>query len=269
MSQHGFAELQKRLEPLRERLLVHPLYASLRTASDVRIFMSLHVFAVWDFMSLLKALQRELTCLDEVWRPKGDSNLRRFINEIVLGEESDAVAGGYTSHFEMYVDAVRQAGGSTAAIDAVMSRIDAGDDVFAALGAAPTPARRFSSATFEVVRTGSLPAIAAAFTLGREEVIPAMFTELVRDLHRQGHADTSILIDYLERHIELDGDQHGPLAARLLSTVCGDDADKWGEAEKAAAAALRARIELWDGVLAALSDAQASSGTPAADATSR
>jgi hypothetical protein len=264
MNQPGFAELQRRLQPLRERLLAHPVYAALRTSQDLCTFLSLHVFAVWDFMSLLKALQRRLTSLDEVWRPVGDRDARRLINEIVLGEESDEVQGCYVSHFEMYVDAIRQAGGSTAAIDAVFARLDAGDDVLTALSAAPVAARRFSTTTFEVVRSGSLPAIAAAFTLGREDVIPSMFTELVRDLHRQGRADTSLLVDYLDRHIELDGDHHGPMAARLLASVCGDDQGRWREAEQAAAAALRARIALWDGVLAALVGQ-----APTGDATSR
>jgi len=255
------AELQQRLQPLRERLLAHPVYASLRTLEDLHTFLSLHVFAVWDFMSLLKALQRELTCVHEVWRPVGDRAARRLINEIVLGEESDEVGGGFTSHFEMYVEAIRQAGGSTEHIDAVLARLQAGEEVSAALTSAPACARRFSQETFAVVQSRSLPAIAASFTIGREDVIPAMFTELVRDLQRQGRADTSILIDYLERHIELDGDHHGPMAARLLAGVCGDDDDKWRQAEQAAGDALRARIALWDGVLAALDGREAADQT--------
>ena len=119
-------------------------------------------------------------------------------------------------------------------------------------GSAPAPARRFATTTFEVVRSGSLPAIAASFTLGREDVIPSMFTELVRDLHRQGHADTTLLIEYLERHVEVDGEEHGPMAAQLLANVCGDDDDAWRRAEQAAVDALTARLGLWDGVVEAL-----------------
>ena len=247
-----FLELQRRLQPLRERLMSHPVYGSLRDLSGLHKFMSLHVFAVWDFMSLLKALQRNLTCVDEVWRPVGDAASRRLINEIVFGEESDEVGGGVTSHFEMYVAAIRQCGGSTADIDAVLAKVDAGEDVLRALLGAPAPARRFATTTFEVVRSGSLPAIAASFTLGREDVIPSMFTELVRDLHSQGHADTTILIEYLERHVEVDGEEHGPMAAQLLANVCGDDDDAWRRAEQAAVDALTARLGLWDGVVEAL-----------------
>ena len=113
MNNPGYAELQSRLRPLRERLLRHPVYDSLRTADDLRVFMSLHVFAVWDFMSLVKALQRELTCTDEVWRPKGSRSARRLVNEIVLAEESDDLGGSYASHYELYREAAKQVGGST------------------------------------------------------------------------------------------------------------------------------------------------------------
>jgi len=252
MATPRFVELQRRLQPLRDRLVSHPVYGSLHSLEDLHVFLSLHVFAVWDFMSLLKALQRRLTCVDEVWRPVGEPASRRLINEIVLGEESDEIAGAFTSHFEMYVAAIRQCGGSTEHIDGVLSRLEAGQDVLQALAAAPAPARRFSTVTFEAVRSESLAATAAAFTLGREDVIPSMFTELVRDLHRQGRANTSLLIDYLERHVEVDGEEHGPMAAQLLSNVCGQDEQRWLEAERAAGDALRARLGLWDGVVEAL-----------------
>jgi len=236
--------------------MAHPVYGSLHDLHGLHKFMSLHVFAVWDFMSLLKALQRQLTCVDEVWRPVGDSTSRALINEIVFGEESDTIDGQHTSHFEMYVEAIRQCGGSTAGIDAVIQAVEDGEDVLRALLQAPAPARRFSTNTFEIVRSGSLPAIAASFTIGREDVIPTMFTELVRDLHRQGHADTSLLIAYLERHIEVDGDEHGPMAAQLLANVCGDDDSQWLKAEQAASDALTARLGLWDGVVDALRQPQ-------------
>ena len=256
--------LCRRVEPFQGKLATHPIYSRVRNLRGLQIFMTNHVFAVWDFMSLLKALQRGLTCVDEVWRPVGDADSRRLINEIVYGEESDRVGGLTTSHFEMYVAAIRQCGGSTADIDAVLRRVEGGGDVLRALATAPTAARRFSTTTFEVVRSGSLPAIAASFTLGREDVIPSMFTELVRDLHRQGRADTSLLIDYLERHVEVDGDEHGPMAAQLLANVCGDDDVAWGAAEQAATDALTARLGLWDGVLDALGRPAAASGEASA-----
>lgn len=252
------AALQRHLAPLRQRLCVHPLYSRFCTLADVRLFQQHHVFAVWDFMSLLKALQRALTSIDLVWRPRGDAVARRLVNEIVLGEESDDDQGGYTSHYELYRRAMREAGADAAAIDAVLAQVAAGVDVFAALQAAPAPARRFCTTTFELVHGGSLPAIAAAFTLGREDVIPDMFTALVDDLHRRHPGGLPTLVDYLRRHIELDGERHGPMAARLLAHVCGDDAAKWAAAADGAERAIRARLLLWDELLALLPENVAS-----------
>jgi pyrroloquinoline quinone (PQQ) biosynthesis protein C len=240
------AALQRHLAPLRQQLCVHPLYSRLRTLVDVRLFQQHHVFAVWDFMSLLKALQRALTSLDLVWRPRGD-------------EESDDDQGGYTSHYELYRRAMREAGTDGAAIDAVLAQVEAGVDVFAALQAAPAPARRFCTTTFELVHGGSLPAIAAAFTLGREDVIPDMFTALVDDLHQRHPGGLPTLVDYLRRHIELDGERHGPMAARLLAHVCGEDSAKWAAAVDGAERAIRARLRLWDELLALLPADAASS----------
>lgn len=252
-------ELLRRVRPVRERLLGHRVYAALRTRRDLYTFLEHHVFAVWDFMSLLKALQRQLTCLEEVWRPCGDAAARRLVNEIVLGEESDLVAGEPISHFELYLRAMREVGAPTDAIDRAMRRLDAGLDVCEAMQVAPEAARRFVTTTFDIVRSGSLPAIAAAFTIGREDVIPDMFTRFVRDLHRDGVGSARTLLVYLERHIELDGDEHGPMAAALLASICGDDDDRWRAAEAAAVRALEARVALWDGVLAAVAGVSVSS----------
>lgn len=240
--------LQQRLQPTRQRLLGHPIYRSLSDLAGLKTFLSHHVFAVWDFMSLLKALQRQLTCVDEVWLPRGDRSSRRLINEIVLGEECDLIGGAPMSHFEMYLDAMRQVGAPTNGIDAVVAKVRAGTDVALALTDAPPAAREFSRTTFAIIRSGSLPAIAATFTFGREEIIPDMFLSLVNDLEQHGGANTSILREYLTRHIELDGDEHGPMAERLLAEVCGNDDANWNAAGAAAEQSLRARIGLWDGV---------------------
>ena len=82
------------LRPLRQQVVEHPVYRHIETLADVRLLMEHHVFAVWDFMSLLKALQRHLTCVTVPWVPQGDRHSRRLINEIVLAEESDEECGG-------------------------------------------------------------------------------------------------------------------------------------------------------------------------------
>jgi hypothetical protein len=247
--------LESHIAPLRARLASHPLYAEVRSERDLRLFLESHVFAVWDFMSLLKSLQRALTCVDVPWLPSRQAASRRFINEIVLGEESDEYQQRPLSHFEIYVEAMHALGADTAPIEGLLTTLrEAGGDTGAALeaglAAAPAPAREFVRSTFRVIRHGSVAAQAAAFTFGREDVIPEMFRGMVRELNDQRDGRLAQFVWYLERHIEVDGDDHGPLSLRMVADLCGDDEALWAEATAAAEEALTARIALWDGVLA-------------------
>lgn len=248
--------LESHIAPLRNRLTSHPLYSSIRTPQQLRLFMQSHVFAVWDFMSLLKALQSALTCVRVPWLPSSFPESRRFINEIVLGEESDQFEGRAISHFELYLEAMREAGADTAPIHALLTTLAAQpaalstDDVALNIPAIPIAARSFMASTFHVIRTGNLPAMAAAFTFGREDIIPDMFRHLVRDLNAQHSGAFAKYIWYLERHIEVDGDDHGPLSLRMVADLCGSDESLWLAATTAAESAIAARIALWDGILA-------------------
>jgi len=236
------------IRPLRDRLAGHEVYRRVGSIGALRVFMEHHVFAVWDFMSLLKTLQRGLSCVEVPWVPRGDGPSRRLINAIVLAEESDEDGrGGVASHFEMYRDAMIEAGADLGPIAGFLQQLSMGIPALDALAAAPSPARRFTERTLRVAIQGSLPAVASAFALGREEVIPTMFRALVESTGGMGR-----LKYYLDRHIDLDGDEHTPMALRMLSTLCGDDPTRWREAREAAGGALEARLELWDGVVEAL-----------------
>ncbi len=246
----GIEAIEERIAPLRARLAEHKLYASIRTEEQLRTFMESHVFAVWDFMSLLKALQSRLTCVSSPWTPTKLPESRRFINEIVLGEESDEYEGRFLSHFEIYKMAMEQSGASTAGVDGLISRLES-DSVLEAveLAAVPEGARGFLRTTFGLIESGKLHALAAAFTFGREDLIPDMFRSLVRDLNEQRPGRYGMFLWYLERHIEVDGEDHGPLSLRMVRDICGDDEGRWIEAADAAEAALEARLALWDSVL--------------------
>jgi hypothetical protein len=244
--------LESRLAPLRRQLETHPLYSSIHTVEHIRLFMESHVFAVWDFMSLLKTLQRTLTCVEVPWVPTPFPQSRRFINEIVLGEESDEYQGRAISHFELYLEAMEQAKADTGAIRGLLRRAcKPGELVFADI---PPAAKEFVEVTFQIIREGSPAAQAAAFAFGREDAIPDMFRALVRQLNQTLGGELDLFVWYLERHIEVDGDDHGPLALKMVSDLCGDNSEKWEEAAQAAEQALRARLRLWDGVLAQSSE---------------
>ena len=239
------------ISELRDQVVNHDVCARLTTIEHLRTFMEHHVFAVWDFMSLLKALQARLTCVTLPWTPSPEPLSRRLINEIVLEEESDEVsAGEYLSHFEMYRQAMRQCGANTSIIDDLVSEIRSGTTLDAALDAANTPkaAADFVRTTWRFVESGSTHTIAAAFTFGREDLIPDMFRSLVRELAKQYPEQLSLFRDYLERHIDLDEEHHGPMARKMIVALCEDDPEKWRECEAAARVALEARVSLWDSV---------------------
>lgn len=246
------AKLQSEISTLRTQLVEHPLYAQIQTVEDFQSFMEQHIFAVWDFMSLLKALQRGLTCVDVPWSPKGNPETRRFINEIVLGEESDTDADGkVASHFEMYLEAMQQIGANTLPIHQLTEWISYGKTVEEALYQLDIheETKDFVRFTFSIIETEELHKIASLFTFGREDLIPDMFIEILREMKSQGQENISKLLYYLERHIEIDGDDHGPISLRMMEEICGDDAQKWQEAITCAKQALEMRIHLWNGLL--------------------
>jgi hypothetical protein len=250
---HPGFELLEQVAVARDRVIAHPVYESLTTHSAIVTFMEHHVFAVWDFMSLLKSLQRALTGVTVPWVPIGSTGSRRLINEIVLAEESDEIAGGYVSHFEWYVAAMAEAEADHSVVDKFIGLIRLGKPVIDALGAAgvPRPAADFVSATWSFVESAPVHCQAAAFAFGREDLIPDMFTRVVAVNRKSGSLNT--FGEYLERHIEVDGDEHTPMAIQMLAELCGDDATKWRECTHTVEAALRARARLWDGVLDAIS----------------
>jgi Protein of unknown function (DUF3050) len=250
MSALGMYSLLRRLEPARLQLANHDVYAVLGSIEDVRVFMEHHVFAVWDFMSLLKSLQRRLSCVEVPWLPVGSARMRRLINEIVLEEETDLIDDEPTSHFELYRSAMLAAGASTRPIDNFVNALRNGADVPVALAncSAPVGARAFVGKTFEIIGSDNLHQIAAAFTFGREETIPGMFRTLVETVSRQQSGLLTPFQVYLDRHIGLDEDIHGPKAVAMLAELCGDDERRWEQAADAALAALAARLTLWSTV---------------------
>jgi hypothetical protein len=260
-SASSIQHIEERIAPLRARLAAHPLYANITTENQVRTFMQSHVFAVWDFMSLLTALRQKLTCVSIPWLPTRWPDSRRFINEIALGEESDYFKGRSISHFELYLEAMEECGADTRPVRDLLARIDvAPPDTpisnLMELAAVPAAAGRFVQATFDVIQSANMSAMAAAFTFGREDLIPEIFRKLVRDLNNSGLERFGKLLWYLERHIELDGGDHGPLALRMLADFCSNDEKLWADAANAAEAALLARLTLWDEILDSLVEHQ-------------
>jgi hypothetical protein len=245
--------LLQTIAPLQTRVAEHPLYRSIRSLEALQLFMQSHIYAVWDFMSLLKSLQRSLTCVEVPWRPSAHALSRRLINEIVLGEESDTYQGQALSHFELYLGAMESCGADTRPVQATLAALSGGATLESALAPAPAEAAAFVRSTFSVLNTGTAPAagavhrVAAAFTFGREDLIPEMFSTFVRELDSRLPGRIAPFRYYLERHIEMDGDQHGPMSMQMIRQLCSTP-QHWAEAGDSARAALQARLALWDGI---------------------
>jgi len=242
--------IKKTTEPLRQQIINHKIYSAINDIDDLKIFMQYHIFAVWDFMSLLKALQNNLTCTSIPWFPKGSADTRHLINEIVVGEESDIDSyGNRKSHFELYLDAMQQCGADTAPIETFITVLKKTGDFNSAFTASETPeeARDFVDFTFKIIGSNKYYLQSAIFTFGREDLIPGMFLSIVNDIHKNFPDSISIFKYYLERHIEVDGDHHSHLALQMTSNLCGTDEQFWKEAEQATIESLQKRIDLWDG----------------------
>lgn len=241
----------KSLATVRSELITHPLYSQLANTDQLRVFMKYHVFAVWDFFTLLKRLQTEVTTMTLPWLPAGHAEHGRFILEIVLAEETDEdTDGGYISHYELYRRAMDELGVDTRPIDAFVAAIEAGTDPITALEDAriPESVRRFVGHTLKVALHGAPHEVASSFCHGRENLLPDVFTA-VRANVGEALAGAPTFKHYLDRHISLDHDEHGPLAIRLLNALCAGDPSRQADAERVAIEAIEARIALWDGVL--------------------
>jgi hypothetical protein len=247
------------LADLRRQLDQHPVFESLTSLIDLRRFMRVHVFAVWDFMSLLKRLQRDLTCVDVPWTPRRDNVAARLINEIVLGEESDIAPDGEPrSHLDLYLDAMREVGADTAQFEhflqLVANGVDAGDALYTV--GAPKHVRMFVEHTLRVAISEPTLAVMASFFHGRENVIPHMFTALLQRWNIAEH-HAPMFVFYLKRHIEVDGDSHGPAAHQIIERATAHDPVRHEIVVRAAIESVGARIALWDGVRQSLLEAEA------------
>ena len=247
--------LEEQISEARRSVIEHPMYSALDSMRAIRTFQEHHVFAVWDFMSLLKSLQRNLTCVELPWVPAGPAGSRRLINDIVLVEESDERKGGYISHFELYLAGMAEAGADTSVIDAFIDKLRAGRPVLAAIGEVhvPAPAAEFVRLTWGLIESAPVHAQAAAFAFGREDLIPDMFQRVVGVNERLG-GTLDMFVDYLARHIQVDSEEHTPMAMQMLADLCGTDDAKWAECARTVGVTLAARARLWDGILVAVSD---------------
>jgi len=222
----------------------------IQTEQDLRVFMEHHVYAVWDFMSLAKSLQHAICPSGNLWIPsRVQRRCGRFINEIILAEESDRGPFGQasTSHFDLYLMSMAELGADTDRISNFIEQVRLHGLEALASNTVPAPASKFMQSTFEFIATGKSHVIASVFAFGREDVIPDMFTRICNQLDYSEIQHPRFRY-YLDRHIEVDSDEHGPAALAMIEELCENNPIKIVEAEQAGIAAIKARILFWDSI---------------------
>ncbi len=249
---NSLTTLKQQIKPFQEQLLLHPINNFLNEFDDLKRFMQFHSFAVWDFMSLVKKLQLEFTCTTLPWKPIGNPQTRRLINEIVFGEESDIDQfDNPISHFELYKKAMDELGIPILNELNSLTQLNNIDEVIQNINCCNLDHRlkQFLLFTFESINNKQIHEIAAIFTFGREDLIPSMFTKIVTHLKSDSNKKIDTLLYYLDRHIEVDGDSHSYLAYAMMKELCGEDEKKWSEATLAAKESLKCRLLLWDSIV--------------------
>jgi hypothetical protein len=233
---------------LKNSIYYHKLFQKKLNIAQARYFMECHVFSVWGFMSILKALQFSISKNTLPWLPTLNTRngLTNFINEIVLSEESDCIDGiGYISHFEIYLEAMKEINADTTQIMQLIKNIEEKgfSDHFIKKLEILDEVKNFIRFDLNTAISGSLPRIIGSFTLGREKVIPNMFKHILSSIDNTNY--TNKFITYLNRHIDIDGDRHGPLSTELLKKLC-DSEHSLEIAYQSGIHSLSLRLKVWD-----------------------
>lgn len=259
-------QIQTAIAPLRQTLLNHPVYGQISSLQELNIFMEHDIFTVWDFMSLVKALQRELTCVDVPWIPRGSPVIRKLINEIVLGMESGLDQDGQpASHYEMYLDAMEATGADTSPIKDLIREISFGKTVAGALTCLPVSeaVKKLVLFSFDTIAGSKVHEIAAIFTFGQEDLIPVQFCSQVEEIEEITPSQLRQLRYYLDHHhLEVDAGDYRPIALQMIVELCGEDDNKWAECQAAALRALEYRVALWDQILTCIQQRRQELGLP-------
>lgn len=237
------------LNQMRNDLFNHKIYNAIKTKEHMKIFMEAHIFAVWDFMVLLKSLQNWLTCTSPLWIPTKNTNSARFINLIVLGEETDEILPGkIISHYELYLQAMKDIGADVTEIELFIGKIERGVDPFVAINESKIDdfVKEFVKNTFRVAFGNDISCIVSSFYFGREDPIPKMFQKFINEIEDDPiYANVKL---YLQRHIDVDSDEHGPLSYKLLEETYVND-KSLNVIIESGISAIQFRIILWNGIL--------------------
>ena len=234
-------EINKEIEPLIEKLENHKLNSILNNEKSLQIFMQHHVFAVWDFMNIVKTLQQNIAPVQIPWKPPVNPHVVRFIHELVLAEESDITLDKQSlSHFEMYLLSMKEIGADTAPIQNWVHHNK--------VEGVPSGSLNFLEVTQSILATGDMVKVASMFCYSREKLIPRLFSNIL-NAHQFLKARAPQFQYYIQRHIEIDGEEHGDLSVEILKHYCEENPAHFQKAKDTAVLTLNSRVQLWDNIV--------------------
>ncbi len=242
------------IQPLAAAVNQHPVFTEINSISRLCRFAEIHVYAVWDFMCLLKALQRRLSSPELLWTPPLNHLGCHLVNALLAEEESDVFnEKQYLSHFELYLRAMQECGADIGSISTFITHIRQQRSLHIAFSSSdvPLPAQHFVADTFAIIAKNSHH-MAASLAFAREHITSGMFSNLLNHLNTTDQHSLNSFIQYFQRHIELDGGKHGHQSQLLVADLCGDDENKWREAAETAIFSLQSRLRLLDEIHAVL-----------------
>ncbi|CAG9319831.1 unnamed protein product [Blepharisma stoltei] len=238
----NYSQVVAKLKPLRTDLVSAYSSIKLESLPATRVYMKNFIYQAWAVISTLKALRSKLSPSTVPWYPPEDENSVRYINEILLDEETD-VAGQpqqYSSHYNLFIKAMREANGFSEPMETLVTDLRQGmawDKAF--IKNKDQYKHIISPSTFKYVENeigiamnGDLHQIAGFFFLGREETVPDLFSGFVKSLNEK-EVNAPLFKSYIQRHIDLDGDLHAPLGEKITQRVCKEDPKMWKEVYEA------------------------------------
>lgn len=213
--------IDSEIKSLIKGVVDHPVYSRIITPDALKIYMQRHVYFVLDFMFLVKSIQNEYTNTSPIWFPRmmksDNAMIGHYINEIVTTEETDVKFGG-KSHLEYYIEAMKEAKADTSDIESVLCNLKKGtpDRI---LDIQNVYARDIFRQVCRLGDSGKVYAALGVFAVARENIIPEMFTNIVKTIDSEFPGNFTKLRTYLDRHIELDSEEHGPMSSLMLKAI--------------------------------------------------
>ncbi|NVJ59807.1 MAG: DUF3050 domain-containing protein [Gammaproteobacteria bacterium] len=245
-----------RIQYLDNSLNNHPLFNCIHFIEDLKVFMEHHIFTVWGYLSLLKAMQCNLTCASAPWIPVGDPSIRRMINELVCREESNELVGGLST-FEWYLQSMSDCNANTSSINKMIDSLSHGEHSFLDLSYLSSPLKNYIITIQQIIKNGSLREIAAAFSAEQSVRLPKPFIKATSSLNKQHPKQTKsfhyyIKSYYQERYVKEDFTKHGTLTLSLLVRLCNNNNNKYRDCLSVIEQILESKLLLWNSIFSLL-----------------